>query len=100
MASRLQCYWRKHYPDNDISEWKKDADNGIYKSWITTYFQQSVRDQPVLIVVADNDTGYEKTLQCIAESNEKITGVTFGGVRIEIIWGPSHEIQSILRKYP
>lgn len=100
MASTLECYWRKHYPDNTISQWKKDGENGLYRSWITTYFQQPIRNHPVLIVVADPQTGYEKTLRCMAESNEKITGITFGGVRIEIVWGPSDQIRSILQRYP
>lgn len=100
MASTHEYYWRKHYPDNTISEWKKDEENGLYQSWISAYFQQPIRDQSVLIVVADPQTGYEKTLRCMADSNEKITGITFGGVRMEIVWGSSDQIPSILQRYP
>lgn len=92
MATTLECYWRKHHRNNKISQWTRDQENGLYMQWIRSYFQQPIRDQPILVVGTHPESGEERSLRCMADNNEKITGVTFGGNQIEIIWGYSNQI--------
>lgn len=100
MASTLECYWRKHNRNNMIGSWERDEENGLYMQWIRSYFQQPIRDRPIIVIGTHPDTGEERSLRCMADSNEKITGITgitFGESRIEIVWGYSHQI---LERYP
>lgn len=96
----MEYYWRKHCLNNKISSWENDEDNGLYAQWIRSYFQQSNRDYPILVTGLVPTSGEEKTLRCIADNNYKITGITFDGIRIEIIYGYTHQIQDILQMNP
>lgn len=89
-------YYFRSSHHNRITEWQ-EADTP-YCDWIRAYFRQSVRDQPVTITVEDDD-GDDVNLECMADSNDKITGV-MNGQRIEILQCHRDRIEETLERYP
>jgi hypothetical protein len=82
---------------NRIGQWQRvDAP---YRQWIQAYFRQPIRDQPV-IVVAEDEEGGDITLQCMAETNDKISGVTTAGLRVEIVQCRQSLADETLSRYP
>lgn len=96
MANPSMEYYLRSSHNNQISEWEEVG--SPYSDWIQAYFQQPIRDQMVDIVVEDDD-GDDITLQCMADSNNKITGI-LNGQRIEIVQCHSDKVQQTLVRYP
>lgn len=93
--SDMVYYYRSSH-NNLISEWEEV---GLpYRDWIQAYFRQSVRDHPVNLIVEDED-GDDVALRCMADSNDKITGVSHGR-RIEIVQCRRELVELTLTRYP
>lgn len=97
-----QVYYKRTTDGNQIGQWLEVHNNprySHYRDWIRSYFQQPLRDIPVTVVTQTED-GYDIALtECIAETNDKFTGVTTGGQRIELLWSREDRINETLARY-
>lgn len=95
MLRQMEYYFRPTR-NNVIGLWQ-EADSH-HRRLIIAYFRQPIRDHPVDIRVEDDD-GNEVLLQCMAETNDKITG-TLDGVHIEIVQCRRDRVEETLARYP
>ena len=89
-------YYKRTTIDNQIEQWTPV--DSPYRQWIHSYFHQPTRDHSVMVVTRDED-GDDIAFECMAETNDKITGVTTGGQRIEIVWCREDRADETLARY-
>ena len=89
-------YYKRTTVHNLTGQWLL-VDNP-YRQWIQGYFQQRVRDVPV-VIVANEENGNRTMLLCTMDTNDKIRGETTRGERIEIIWCRENIAEETLARY-
>ncbi len=89
------AYYKRSAVGNRIGQWRPV--DSPYRQWIHNYFRQPVRDHPVIVVTQED--GNDIAFECMAETNDKISGVTTGGQRMEIVWCREDRADETLARY-
>ena len=98
-------YYKRTTVNNMTGEWL--LVDSPYRQWIQGYFQQRVRDVPVVIVAHEGHEGHEgqeengnrMMLLCTMDTNDKITCETTRGERIEIVWCRENIAEETIARY-
>ncbi len=93
----LTVYYKRTSIHNRLGQWN-EVDRP-YSQWIQEYFRQPIRDEIVTVVGRDED-GDRAVFHCMAETNDKISGITTDNLRIEIIQCREDDVDEVLARYP
>lgn len=66
--------------------------------WIRSYYAQPIRDQEV-VVIGLTENGEEATLRCTSVENDRITGWTVRGERVEVAWCGEGNREALLARF-
>ena len=87
----------ERHPGNQLTNWYRAS--RICSQWIQVYFQQPIRDRLVRVAATDED-GDAVHFDCMADTNDKITGTTPSNTRYEILQCRADLIDETLARYP